>query len=151
MTSSDSPACEVCGFRLWIPVASLRESRVGLYSDARFAGRLIVSANKHFDHFDQMDSHSSSVFVNDVQRASHALRGLPGVERVNVAILGNKVSHVHAHLIPRRASDVNYGLSPWENALPWEPLTTLDEHKLIVDIKQRFLKQRLECDSDDES
>lgn len=115
-------ACATCGFLLWNPLAALSVSTAGLYDDGRFPGRLIVSLNSHFDHFDEIPADTLSSFMEDVRVVSSALRGLDTVERVNVAILGNKVAHVHAHVIPRRATDPNYGLSPWDNSSKWVPL-----------------------------
>ncbi|MGH8886560.1 MAG: HIT family protein [Egibacteraceae bacterium] len=33
--------------------------------------------------------------------------------RMNYAILGNEVAHVHWHLIPRYTTDPNWGRPPW--------------------------------------
>lgn len=115
-------ACATCGFQLWNPLEALSVSTVGLYDDGRFPGRLIVSLNPHFNHFDELPADTLSSFIKDIQAMSAVLRSLDGVERVNVAILGNKDVHVHAHVIPRRVTEPNYGLSPWDNAPKWFPL-----------------------------
>lgn len=116
--------CGVCDFALWLPVARLSAATVGLYDDARFPGRLIVSAHEHFEHLDDMAPSELGEFMAGVQRACRALRSLEGVERVNVAILGNREPHVHAHLIPRRAGEPNSGKAPWDGAAPRKTLNT---------------------------
>lgn len=140
MNRAGSPAsgCSTCGFTLWIPVAALRVSQVGLYSDARFPGRLIVSLNDHVEHYDQTDPDSLSSFMSDLQDASLVLRKMSNVERVNIAILGNKEPHLHAHVIPRRIADGNHGVSPWENAEPYSKLTESDRVIFVDLLKQGF-------------
>jgi diadenosine tetraphosphate (Ap4A) HIT family hydrolase len=111
-----TPSCSICGFALWLPVADLHASTAGLYDDGRFPGRLIVSAQEHYDHLDEMPSHTLNAFMRDVQTASQTLRQLPEVVRVNVSVLGNVESHVHAHLIPRRPGESNFDKAPWDQA-----------------------------------
>ncbi len=125
--------CSSCGFALWTPVAALSVSKVGLYNDARFPGRLIVSLNEHVEHFDQAPPEVLSSFMSDLQDASLVLRKMANVERVNIAILGNKEPHLHAHVIPRRVDDQNYGVSPWENAAPYSKLSP-DDLTIFVDL-----------------
>lgn len=133
-----SRACATCGFSLWVPIAALSVSHVGLYDDARFPGRMIVSLNEHVEHYDQADPEVLSAFMSDLQRASLVLRKMGNVERVNVAILGNKDPHLHAHLIPRRVDDDNYGLSPWENAAEHSKLTPAYKAIVLDLLKQGF-------------
>ena len=114
----NAPHCAACGFELWIPITRLSSSSVGLYNDGRFPGRVIVSADTHFEHFDDADTAFMSTFTQDIAQVSRVLRKMAGVERVNVSILGNKDPHLHAHVIPRRMTDTNYGLAPWDGAPP---------------------------------
>ncbi|SIL99567.1 Uncharacterised protein [Mycobacteroides abscessus subsp. abscessus] len=110
--------CGFCGFSVWLPIAQLSAADVGLYDDGRFPGRLLVSAREHHDHLDQMPADELGLFMADIQRACRALRSLSGVRRVNVAVLGNREPHVHAHLIPRRPGEMNAKSAPWDGADP---------------------------------
>lgn len=131
-------ACSTCGFSLWIPVAALSVSRVGLYDDARFPGRLIVSLNEHFEHYDEAEPQVLSAFMSDLQYASRVLRKTFNVDRVNIAVLGNKDPHVHAHVIPRRVTDDNYGVSPWESVAAHSKLPPADRTIVVELLKQGF-------------
>ncbi|WP_396910900.1 HIT family protein [Mycolicibacterium sp.] len=130
--------CPMCGFALFTPIAKLRVSHAGLYDDARFPGRLIVSLDTHFEHFDQVDPVVLAQFMADLQTASVVLRKMGGVDRVNVAVLGNKDPHVHAHVIPRRLSDANFGVAPWEGAAPHCTLDPAVRVALIERLRQGF-------------
>jgi len=105
--------CSACSFELWVPVASLDIASLGIYSDARFPGRCILALNRHADSLEELSSTELSDFMLAIARTSRAIRSATGCDRVNVAILGNRDPHVHAHLIPRRLDD------PMPNDAPW--------------------------------
>ena len=117
---------------------ALSVSHVGLYDDARFPGRLIVSLDEHVEHFDQADPGVAAAFVADLQVASVVLRKMGDVDRVNVAVLGNKDPHLHAHVIPRRVTDANFGIAPWEKADPHSKLTPCDRAAIVDLLRQGF-------------
>ena len=117
-----SDPCGTCAFTLCSHVTSLDVSEVGLYSDARYPGRMIVSLREHYDHLDEVPTDLVSKFTADVQQCSRVLRSLPGVARINVAVLGNQESHVHAHVIPRYDTDPIMTKAPWDGARPHLPL-----------------------------
>ena len=65
------------------------------------------------------------LFMVDVRSAVKALKVATGSTRVNVAILGNREAHVHAHLIPRYpAAEAKPDSSPWDD--PREKTTLPD-------------------------
>lgn len=137
-------ACIICGFTLYHPLLLPLESRVGVYSDARFPGRLLVALPYHRDHLYEVEADDLSTFMGEVQLLSRSLMKLTGVERVNLAILGNTESHVHAHLIPRYATDPNPLKSPWDDPRERLPLekTSLDEMKEnITDLVHHTLQE----------
>jgi diadenosine tetraphosphate (Ap4A) HIT family hydrolase len=107
--------CATCPFSLWLPLGKLQVSFLGLYDDARFPGRCILALDTHAEDFSILDKRVASAFFEDCQTASRAIKAAVNVERVNVAILGNEVAHVHFHLIPRRPLD-----EPIPNRPPWE-------------------------------
>jgi diadenosine tetraphosphate (Ap4A) HIT family hydrolase len=112
--AKDSP-CE-CGFVLWNPIAESETSQLGLYDDARFPGRCILRLNAHYDSLEELPEDVLLDFMQDVQTAMSAIKAATGAARVNVAILGNRDSHVHAHLIPRFPAEEEFpDCSPWND------------------------------------
>src|SRR5262245_44068 len=107
--------CPVCSFALWLPLAKLKVSTLGFYDDARFPGRCILALNNHIEDFSNIESRVACDFFQDCQSAARAIQGAVNVTRINIAILGNEVAHVHFHLIPRRPHD-----EPIPNRPPWE-------------------------------
>lgn len=94
-------SCSSCGFALWLPIASLKASKLGLYSDSRFKGRAILKLNAHEEQLEGLSDELALAFLQDSKVAMTAIQNAVGAERVNFAVLGDTVAHVHAHLIPR--------------------------------------------------
>lgn len=110
--------CEVCAFELWKPLARLSVSTLGFYDDARFPGRCILTLDEHFDHLVDVPLEISSAFMADMQTAGRAVDAVMTPERINYAVLGNTVPHVHCHIIPRLIGDPVSSRPPWEHPEP---------------------------------
>lgn len=95
-------SCRECSFVLADPVGRLTVSRVGLFSDARFPGRSILSLRDHYDDIADAPAEIAELFLVDIQFASRIIRRATGADRVDVALSAAAGLHVHAHLVPRR-------------------------------------------------
>jgi diadenosine tetraphosphate (Ap4A) HIT family hydrolase len=127
-------ACVSCGFTLFNPVRMMSASKWGVYDDARFPGRSIMMLNNHYDDFTDVPTEETAAFMEDLKSAMSSIKEVTGCERVNVAILGNAVPHVHAHLIPRFPSQEEFpNKSPWNDK---RPQSQLPENRLTELIQQ---------------
>lgn len=112
-------SCPDCSFELYYPVSQLEVSNWGIYDDARFKGRSIVSLQSHYTDLTQIPEEPFNMFMADIRKAMNILQLTTKCTRVNLAILGNTVNHVHAHLIPRYPNqEENPGKSPWNDPRP---------------------------------
>ena len=115
----NSYVCRVCDFDVWHPVAQLSVSVLGLYDDSRWPYRSILVLKNHHEHLDELDLDLANRFFLDLSIAGRAIREESRSLRVNYAILGNEVAHVHAHLIPRGAGpEMVPNRPPWEDPRP---------------------------------
>jgi diadenosine tetraphosphate (Ap4A) HIT family hydrolase len=138
----DTP-CFTCAFSLWKSYASFPISTLGLYSDARFPGRSILKLTPHYEHLHQVPHEVLSTFMAELQTATRLLKEITAADRINVAILGNTVAHLHAHLIPRYgASEPLPEKSPWDDPRPRSPLSEEDERRLLEKLRQGFTSTR---------
>lgn len=134
--SMQDTTCSECGFGLWIPIDKLSSSFIGLYSDARFPGRCIVTLNQHAEHLDELPGDTVSTFMLNVAMASRALRIATSSPRINVAILGNQEGHVHAHLIPRYPDNEDKpNKAPWEDSRPRGAMSAEDNDRYVERIR----------------
>ena len=125
-------SCSTCGFSLYNPIAALSHSTLGLYDDNRFPGRCILTLNQHFDHFEDIPPHILSSFTQNINTSIQAIKLTTSSKRVNLAILGNAESHVHAHLVPRYPSNETFPQkSPWNDPRPLKPLPPSHKDALL--------------------
>lgn len=131
--------CSSCDFALWLPIASLGVADLGLYSDGRFPGRSILKLREHWDSLEELPDHVALDFFADLKRSMGAIRRVTGAQRVNFAVLGNAVPHVHGHLIPRFPSEESKPQSsPWDDPRPRAKLTEDRELELIVALRKEL-------------
>lgn len=131
---SEDTSCP-CGFVLWQPIAQSEFSCLGLYDDARFPGRSILRLNEHQDAFERVPADILMGFMKDIQAAMTAIQIATGAARVNVAILGNRDSHVHAHLVPRFPEKEEFpDCSPWNDLRPKTSLDGIDKTRIKTSI-----------------
>lgn len=120
----------------WAPVElGLKVSHADFYPDARFPGRLVLMLEEHFDHFHEVPDSLVAEFMSDVKKASRVLMGLEGVRRVNMAVLGNSVPHVHSHLIPRYPGESLPDKSPWNDPRPFATILSVTQNLVITQLE----------------
>ena len=130
--------CPECQFELFHYVGTVNSCPVGIYSDARFPGRLILVLPHHAEHLHTATQQDLDVFWEAVTQISRTLESIPEVTRTNVAVLGNQLPHIHAHIIPRRSTDDMPHKAPWEDTRAKEPL-----HPKQVELWAQWLRNQL--------
>ena len=86
-------------------VATLSESHVTLADEQAYRGYCILLLKDHHDHVDQLSLERQARLWDDVARVATVLRRELQPLRLNYACLGNLVTHVHWHVIPRYAGE----------------------------------------------
>ena len=128
-------SCPQCQFTLYLPIAKLGVSTLGLVDDDRFPGRCLLVLDKHYDHLTELPQELLHAFIDDAVRAVSAIQAVTGLDRINTSILGMVVEHVHWHLHPRRGpADLVPNRPPWEHPLPQGTLPAERRDELIAAI-----------------
>ncbi len=81
--------------------------------DQRYPGRALLIHRRHVEHLDALDDDELAVFTADMRRLGAAVEVASDAARMNYALLGNIVAHLHWHVIPRFRTDPNWGAPPW--------------------------------------
>jgi diadenosine tetraphosphate (Ap4A) HIT family hydrolase len=97
-------------------IAKLSVSSLMLFRDQRFRGYSILS----FDPWDAttLEALSASeyqAFMDDLLRASGAIRATLRPDHMNYELLGNSNPHLHWHIVPRYRDDPRWGRPIWED------------------------------------
>ena len=106
------PACVYCesaGGRVVFEDARLRV----VVADEPFAGFCRVIWKAHVRELTDLAQVDRMHLMNIVFAVEAALRTLLAPQKMNVASLGNQVSHVHWHVIPRFADDSHFPQPVW--------------------------------------
>ncbi len=80
-----------------------------------FKGRCILILNHHEEDISLLDN---DIFINfnlDLLKVVRTLKSIFNPALINVGMFGNKVRHLHWHIIPRYEGDSNWGNVPWPN------------------------------------
>ena len=101
-------------------IAELSEGTVYLHTDQFFPGWSILVLRRHATELFELEREERARLTEDVTDVARALKEAFDARKVNYALLGNLVPHVHWHLIPRLAADP----APREPvfAVPHEPV-----------------------------
>jgi diadenosine tetraphosphate (Ap4A) HIT family hydrolase len=128
--------CTTCKFELHKVIGCLKVSTLGLYDDARFPGRALLTLNEHHNDLATMPIELAQAFLVDMRSAAQAIQRATRAERMNYAVLGNAEPHVHAHLIPRiREGDPVPNKAPWAHPDPVRPLDPVRLQILVGKIR----------------
>ena|SRR5215813_14073363 len=86
-------------------VASLTASSVFLADEQAYRGYCLLILHEHAERLDEVSIELQVRLWEDVARLASALRTELAPARLNYACLGNFMTHVHWHVIPRYADD----------------------------------------------
>ncbi|QAA23949.1 HIT family protein [Sporolactobacillus terrae] len=122
-----------------IEIKPLHVSTFYLNRDQTHRGRSIVALNWHVDELFQLSNVERNEFADDVAHAAQTLAKVFSPDKINYAIYGDSVSHLHVHLVPKYKTDFD-----WDDAFvnnPSEPkkLTEYDYQNLIQGIKANLV------------
>ena len=101
-------ACSACGGRWPDPadrISELRESVLYLHTDQFFQGWSVLVLRRHATELYDLERDERARVMDEVSDVARALKLAFDARKVNYALFGNMVPHMHWHLIPRLASD----------------------------------------------
>ncbi len=119
-------------------VATLAESHVTLADEQAYRGYCILLLKDHHEQLDALPFERQARLWDDVARVAAALRRIVEPTRINYACLGNFVTHVHWHVIPRYADDPEAQHPIWVRPLGERriALSETDRRTLIASIRR---------------
>lgn len=88
---------------VWI--ADLGASQAYLHDDQFFPGWTVLVLKRHATELFELDRAERAQLMDDVSAAAAAVASAFGAVKMNYALLGNVLPHIHWHLIPRLPGD----------------------------------------------
>ncbi len=116
MNKLAATSCELCDSPGSETLWRNQLCRVVLAEDRGYPGFCRVILNRHVSEMTDLDAVTRASLMRVVFAAEQALRQLMQPEKINLASLGNRVAHLHWHVIPRFADDKHFPGSVWSEA-----------------------------------
>ncbi len=111
MPATDCPLCQPDAVEMVIWSDTF--CRVIWVDDAHYPGFCRVILNAHVKEMTDLPPAERLRLMNVVFAVETAVREVAQPDKINLASLGNMVPHVHWHVIPRWADDVNFPDAIW--------------------------------------
>lgn len=112
-TYARNPKCELCtadgGELVW----QNNHLRVIMVKDVHFVGFVRVVWHEHVAEMTDLTAAQRSELLNVVFVVEQCMRDVLKPAKINLASLGNMTPHLHWHVIPRFADDVNFPNPVW--------------------------------------
>ncbi len=120
-------------------IADLQETRVALEDDQFFAGWTILALKRHAVELYELEASERARVMEDVNAVAQALAHVFQPRKINYAFFGNRVPHMHWHIIPRLSDDPAPLETPWGVPHTPAPLGPAARADRIARIRARLL------------
>jgi Diadenosine tetraphosphate (Ap4A) hydrolase and other HIT family hydrolases len=124
---------------LMMEVCQLSASTLYLFNDQTYRGRCVVVYKEHKKELFEINEKDLALFVKDISNAAFAIHKVFSPDKINYAVFGDKVPHIHFHLVPKYEYGPNWG-SAFE-ITPEEKVILSDEeyNDIISRLKENLL------------
>jgi diadenosine tetraphosphate (Ap4A) HIT family hydrolase len=112
-----------------VALGDLPLSRLLLMNDANYPWLILVPRRPHLVELIDLDDAGQATLMDEIARASRALKAITACDKLNVAALGNTVRQLHVHVIARFAGDAA-GPRPVWGAVPARPYAAAELDRL---------------------
>lgn len=102
---------------LMTPLADLKWADIFLFKDQKHPGRCVAALKGHKDEIWQLSDEQRDGFFSEVSLVAEAISRYAEADKINYAIYGDKVSHFHVHLVPKKEGGLQWG-GPFTDDLP---------------------------------
>ena len=95
--------------RVLIEICKLEVSTLFLFREQTYRGRCVVALNGHETELFHLDVVTLSRFSRDVANVAAAIQHAFGPAKINYAIYGDLVPHLHYHIVPKYPGGDQWG------------------------------------------
>jgi diadenosine tetraphosphate (Ap4A) HIT family hydrolase len=134
-------ACAACAGR-WPAaedhVADCGPAKAYLHADQFFPGWTVLVLDRHVTELFDLAPDERGALMEQVARVARAVAAAVSARKMNYALLGNQLPHIHWHLIPRGADDPAPHESPWSVPHAPRPPGAAERTERIAAIRERL-------------
>lgn len=94
---------------LMIEVGKMKAGRLFLFKDQAHLGRCVVALDDHKSELFDLDEQQRHDYMDDVAAAAGAIKKLWDCTKINYGAFGDKLPHLHFHLVPKYEGGFEFG------------------------------------------
>ena len=95
---------------LMFEIAELKVSTFYFFKEQTHPGRCIIAFNKgHKGEVFELTEEERSAFMDDLSKASAAVKKVFNPDKINYASFGDKGPHLHFHIVPKYKDGTKWG------------------------------------------
>ncbi|HEX7511888.1 MAG TPA: HIT domain-containing protein [Candidatus Methylomirabilis sp.] len=98
---------------IMIEICPLQVSTLFLFREQTHRGRCVVALNAHQTELFRLDDETLCAFSRDTARAAAAVQRAFDPDKINYAVYGDLVPHLHYHIVPKYRDGACWG-KPFE-------------------------------------
>ncbi len=115
---------------LMIEITTLDISTLYLSRDQTYKGKCVLAFNCHKTEIYELSRDERELYINDIARTAKAIHDVFHPDKINYAIYGDMVSHLHMHIVPKYRNNVSWGM-PFDINPDQKTLMSEEEYKNI--------------------
>ncbi len=90
-------------------VGKMREGVLYLFKDQAHKGRCVLAVDDHKAELFDLTEQQRHDYMEDLADASAAVKKLWGCTKINLAAFGDKLPHLHFHIVPKYEGEFEFG------------------------------------------
>ena len=135
--------CQYCAkdrrlTEIMIEICPLQVSTLFLFRDQTHRGRCVVALNAHQTELFRLDDETLCAFSRDTARAAAAVQRAFEPDKINYAVYGDLVPHLHYHIVPKYRDGASWG-KPFELNPLDKTLLGNEDYQAVIQKIARFL------------
>lgn len=123
---------------IMIYVCDLKASKVYLFKDQTYFGRVVVAAKEHYKEIYEFSDDERNAFFEDVSKVAKALTEITQADKINYGVFGDNVPHFHVHLVPKKPDAPDFGGMFKMSCSPSVTLTDREYEELICAFNKKL-------------
>lgn len=122
---------------LMIEIGQLDASTLFLFKEQTYRGRCNVVYKDHVKELFDLDQEELAAFMNDVKKAAQAVDKAFHPAKINYGAYGDKLHHLHMHIVPKYEDKENWGSTFEMN--PGKTYMTDEEYSELIEKIKKHL------------
>lgn len=94
---------------LMLPIGTMKAGILYLFKDQIHKGRCVLALNDHKKELFECSDTQRNDIMEDVARATAAIKKLWGCTKINIGSFGDTNPHLHFHIVPKYEGGAEFG------------------------------------------